>query len=51
MVNYVDNDLNRQVPDLDWKSHILPEPRGRVRELTTNEELRRLSICGKICTY
>ena len=40
VVNYAESNLGRQAPDIDWKSHILPEPKGRVRELTTDEEKR-----------
>ena len=38
--NYTKRNLKMAVADIDWEAHILPEPKGRVRELTMEEEKR-----------
>jgi len=38
--NYVKRNLKMAVAEVDWEAHIMPEPRGRVRELTLAEEAR-----------
>lgn len=38
--NYARRNLKMSVADVDWDAHILPEPKGRVRELTLDEERR-----------
>lgn len=40
VLNYARRNLKMQVAALDWEAHILPEPKGRVRELTLDEERR-----------
>ena len=43
VLNYARRNLKMAVGDLDWEAHILQEPRGRVRELTLDEEARLFS--------
>ncbi len=40
VLNYAEKNLNMQVPVLNWDAHTLSEPKGRVRELTIDEEGR-----------
>jgi len=40
--NYVKRNLKMAVAEVDWEAHIMPEPRGRVRELTLARRAGRI---------
>ncbi len=40
VITYADRNLNARVPAIDWRALHLSEPKGRVREMTAEEEVR-----------
>jgi integrase len=40
---YVRDNLDAEIPKINWKTHMLPEPKGRTRVLTEKEETKLMA--------